>query len=292
MLGIVLVLITMTIIFETLKDYIQENASSNMKLIVDKLFGEMTVLGFLTMFTFAFSRTGLFATLSMLIFGNNSTLTAIFEEVHFTIFFIMVFFVIQVLILMYGAMKTEEEWLDMETQVRNPTTGHDMQERAQAYYENEDTQEKNANVCYEMMSLIPGMRRNNLELHENEILYKSLRDEFILERAVEPPFKPSPEQSRVENDFNFGRYQGICLGQMLGQVVNLHTTLWYSFMLASVIYYGFVLLVGGRVEVTYLLWTLQKSLRFILTHSFLRIADSCLVLECHGMGPICVQSLL
>lgn len=220
-----------------------------MRLIVDKLFGEMTVLGFLSMFTFAFASTGIFTVLSILIFNDTTTLSVIFDEVHYTIFFIMVFFVLQVLILMYDAMKTETEWLDFEREAKNPLASQRMAQRAREYYENRDTHAMTRNVCREMVSLLPGMRGGNLELHENEILYKSLRDEFILERHIDPPFLPIPEANRLDKDFNFGRYLSIGLGQMLAQTVNLHFESWLFFAFCAVAYWGYVLLVNRRVEV-------------------------------------------
>ena len=106
---VVLLLILLTIAFEVSKEHLEEKANRNMRPIVDKLFGEMTVLGFLSIFTFVITKAGYFKEISEMIFGDDSDLLEIFEFVHFTIFFVMVFFVMQVLILVQEAMQTEEQ---------------------------------------------------------------------------------------------------------------------------------------------------------------------------------------
>lgn len=244
----------MTIVFEEAKDAIEESTASNMRLIVNHLFAEMTVLGFLSMFTFLFSKSGLFTVLSQIIFQDTTTLADIFELVHFTIFFVMIFFVLQVLVLARGAMKSQDEWLRMERDVRNPLKAHVMEERAKHYYGDENDNRASSSQhgpLWEIFHLLPFMRRYNMELHENEILYKALRDEFILERSVDPPFAPfsSPEK-RLQADFNFGRYLGIALGQMCGQIVDLNRNAWAFFMVLAVLYWGFVLLIHKNVEVS------------------------------------------
>jgi hypothetical protein len=69
--------------------------------------------------------------------------------------------------------------------------------------------------------LIPLLRNNDALLNEDELIFKALRSEFILERSSEAPFQPAPEEKRIENDFNFGRYLSLSLTHLLTHVVEV-----------------------------------------------------------------------
>jgi len=56
--GICLFLIVVTIIFEKTKDRIEERASKDMLPIIESLFAEMTILGFLSVITFICTKIG------------------------------------------------------------------------------------------------------------------------------------------------------------------------------------------------------------------------------------------
>ena len=66
---IALFLIAATIGFETMKDNLEESVAEDMLLILEKLFGELTVLGFLAIITFALTQTGALQMISVKIFG-------------------------------------------------------------------------------------------------------------------------------------------------------------------------------------------------------------------------------
>jgi hypothetical protein len=68
---IVLCLIGLTIAFEWVKHYLEESVTEDMEPIIEKLFGEMTVLGFLSMVSFLLNAGGFFRFLSRRIFGNE-----------------------------------------------------------------------------------------------------------------------------------------------------------------------------------------------------------------------------
>ena len=109
---IVLLLIALTLAFEYGKESIEESADRNMEPIIQGLFGELTVLGFLSMVTFCVTKMGLFDELGAYLFGEGEgeELLEIFESVHFMLFFIMVFFVINVLVLMRGSKLQSYKW--------------------------------------------------------------------------------------------------------------------------------------------------------------------------------------
>ena len=67
---IIVLLIVLTIIFEIMKEFIVEIASKNLRPIIESLFGEMTVLGFLSIITFLVTKFGYIQTLSAKLFGE------------------------------------------------------------------------------------------------------------------------------------------------------------------------------------------------------------------------------
>ena len=68
---IVLCLISLTIAFEWGKHRLEESVTDDMEPIIEKLFGEMTVLGFLSMVSFLLHAGGFFKFLSTQFFGTD-----------------------------------------------------------------------------------------------------------------------------------------------------------------------------------------------------------------------------
>lgn len=247
---VVLLLILLTIAFEVSKEHLEEKANRNMRPIVDKLFGEMTVLGFLSIFTFVITKAGYFKEISEMIFGDDSDLLEIFEFVHFTIFFVMVFFVMQVLILVQEAMQTEDTWMSFEKAARDPAMAETWGQRAQSYYEDGvESRRQSFNAARDISHLLPMFRHRKRQHREDQIMFKALRDEFIVERAPDYPFSPAPESRRVSSDFNFARYLSMSLGTMLSQVVEVNIITWFTFAVLTVVYYLYCVLVNENLTV-------------------------------------------
>ena len=84
---IVLALIFLTILFEVAKEHLEESVSEDFEVILEKFFGELTVLGFLAMVTFLISRTGTIQRISEHVFGKEEELVEYIEYVVFTMRF-------------------------------------------------------------------------------------------------------------------------------------------------------------------------------------------------------------
>jgi hypothetical protein len=239
---IVLVLISLTIGFELIKAHSEESASRNMKPIIESLFGEMTVLGFLSVFTFFVTKFGSFERLGVILFGeaHAEELRETFENAHFTIFFIMIFFVVQVLVLVQEAGESEVDWLEMDRKARDPDAN--WAERAESY-----RQHQQQSFLRSYTSLL--FRNKGLEKEDDLLLFKALRDEFVLDRDLDYPFRPS-EQRVDQDNFNFGRYLSACMGGLLTHVVEVTITTWLFFALATVVYYVYALLVHENETVS------------------------------------------
>lgn len=258
--AIVLLLICLTIGFEYTKEELEERANRNLRPIIDKLFGELTVLGFLSMFTFVITKAGYFAALSELFFGEREELLEIFEFVHFTIFFVMVAFVLQVLVIVSEAMETESEWMKMDKMARDPHLKAEWKRRADNFLtQAKKRKQQSWRLTRDLLLLLPFLRDRKEQRREDLIMFKALRDEFVLERNPLPPFHPAPENQRVTNDFNFGRYLCICMGSLLSQVVEVSIITWLVYAGLTCVYYVYVILMNERVGVS--------AIYFLKTHT-------------------------
>ena len=263
-------LILLTIAFEEGKEYLEDSVTEDMEPIVEKLFGEMTVLGFLSMVTFLFSEFGFFEFLSVRMFGvadEEEELLEITEVVHFGIFFIMVVFFIQVLVLIRQALKTEALWRQLDREIRFPETAlHSLssstlgQPSADKFNDDEDNLWihsfgplirfwRNLRLSNSFISLFPYFRNEEEELKVNRMYFRALRQEFILERSIDPPFEPLPPNQQIDPSFSFGRYLGLCLVKFLANVVEVGAVTLVLFLVGDVMYFAYCRLVQERLLV-------------------------------------------
>ena len=135
--SIIVFLIVVTIMFENTKDIVEERATKDMLPIIESLFGEMTILGFLSVITFICTKVGILEMLSVNIFGEGEEtkekLTEIFETVHYCLFAIMIFFVIQVIVLVKLGTESEAQWLALDRACQDPGTLELMLEGSHAH---------------------------------------------------------------------------------------------------------------------------------------------------------------
>ena len=82
-LVICTILIFLVMFFEWLRHSLQKNIPHMMSHIVTALFGELTVLGFIAVFTFFLVASGFMHYMSSLIYHKSDHLIELFEEVHF-----------------------------------------------------------------------------------------------------------------------------------------------------------------------------------------------------------------
>lgn len=228
---IIFILIGLTIAFEEGKHHIEHTADRSMKPIIASLFGEMTVLGFLSIFTFCVTKLGIFTEISIKLFGEEEEeeLLEMFEFVHYMLFFIMVSFVINVLRLVAGARQSQAAWQLMDMCCRNEEY---MTQLDAVLTNNNYNPSKQSWIAYLCQSFIPCSRTSKEQFSQELALYTGLRTEFILDRSSEPPFEPKNER-KLEKDFNFGRYLSTCLGNTMGHVVEVNVLTWGFFAVLS-----------------------------------------------------------
>ena len=172
------------------------NVSEQHERVIEKLFGEMTILGFLSMVTFLVNEAGLFHWVSSQIFGHEDDhehLLEAFEIVHMSLFFIMVFFFIQVLVLIRQAMANERQWIALDREHNTMTSiTQSSRNRLKEYW----AKMRHANS---FVSLLPFFRNTENEKEVDRIYFRALRNEFLLDRDMNAPFSPSPASQRLHD---------------------------------------------------------------------------------------------
>lgn len=256
---IVLFLILLTIAFEKAKHHILHAADRNLKPTIEALFGEMTVLGFVSAISFTLSQLGVFSVLSENLFEEDETLLELFEFVHYFLFLIMVFFVGFVLLLVKEASQMEHEWRQMDKACKDPLYMGKLVDE-----QDNDISSGGAgrnNILLPSKSWLEYLYKSSLLLfcsnnkkssssafQKDLLLFHGLRQEFLLERASDdsPYFPPAADNHRVDQNFQFGRYLNVCLGHTLGNVVEVYPITWCCFVVLTIVYYGILCLVSSN----------------------------------------------
>jgi len=259
---IVLLLVLLTIIFEEIKEYVEHHVPDSLVSVVDKLFGELMVLGGLSMMTFILAECNIFSYVSIKLFGEDEKgeIGEYFEFVHYSIFLLMVIFCMKVIELVISAQQHHKVWLQMERHVREKHHGGEMTEDML------EELKKGTNLRrYSSISRVLGKNtRDKPEL--NQFLYEGLRHEFILERSTEFPFDAAPKESRVEDDFNFGSYLVRCNTKVLECIIDIQPRALMFIAFCVICYYLFARLVGGSMFV--MAWTWVFFGFFVLAFNY------------------------
>lgn len=239
-------LVILSVAFELTKDKITESASENTKPIVDTMWMELTVLGFLSLLSFLVVKAGILDGLSTELFGEAGELAEIVETVHMMLFLVMVVFMGEVMLLLRMGNATEKAWNKAE-EISQRQDDHD--ECATALYL-QRVHDAGSNVGG---SFVPHAFKQTWPFSLLDpacdarvaFEYHLLRSQFV----TPPEF--SVTKSLIP-DFKFSHYLSMRLGETLGEVVELPPIVWIilegfflafwacSHVTADTMEYGFV----------------------------------------------------
>ncbi|GMH60646.1 hypothetical protein TL16_g03094 [Triparma laevis f. inornata] len=259
--SIIIFLIVVTIMFEKTKDIVEERATKDMLPIIESLFGEMTILGFLSVITFICTKVGILEMLSINIFGEGEEtkekLTEIFETVHYCLFAIMIFFVVQVIVLVRLGTESEAQWLALDRACQDPNTLEHLLEGNHAH----------GRVS---PAPVPGLgisaESKKKQAIEDQKLFHALREEFIKNRDVMYPFKQEGKDSQIAKDFNYGRYLSMCMGETLAEVVEVSVPTWACMGVLASLFYILMLIVEDDTRI--LAWAMCACGWFVTIFNF------------------------
>eukprot|EP00026_Physarum_polycephalum_P003468 Phypoly_transcript_03480.p1 GENE.Phypoly_transcript_03480~~Phypoly_transcript_03480.p1 ORF type:complete len:394 (+),score=72.28 Phypoly_transcript_03480:165-1184(+) len=237
-LVIVTILIVVSILFEFLRHMIEHAADENMKPIVEGLFKELTVLGFVALVMFLVTQGEGLERLSKHIFGEDEEMPELIELIHFMLFGMMIFFIIEVMILVRLAIRSEHEWSAREQKVRS-----------QAALDECYTTLKNGKAPSKFKKYLHLMSASEKKYVEanSTLQYANMREVFIRE------FNHQKSDILNPNTFDFNEYLTMCLAKQLEEIVEIHPVTWIIVDL-------FVLVMWGVLAAQRIVWIVLTTI--------------------------------
>jgi len=264
-------LIVLTIIFEKGKHELEHGRTDSQKLVINALFGEVTVLGFIALITFFLIKFGLFSYLSQTIYDSPDHALHLFEDVHFGLFFTMMVYLFLVIWMLVVQRLVKDKWYDLEDKTRKFMRSHGM----------------GKGKVVKPSSSAPGVKPPSLPMPRDEYLewryngggripvgfegvllkedasaleegeYLNLASEkhddpelhayMLLRARFVWGFKNGEgrKNSSVDLTFDFARYLDNCMGQTLTEIVVVHEFTWVVVAVSMLLAYAFFGVAGS-----------------------------------------------
>jgi len=222
-------LIIISSIFELLKDKLVESVSENMEKVVDVLFSELTVLGFLSLMTFVIGRIGVLEKLSAFAFKDvvdpeegKYVLGELLETVHFDLFLVMVIFIFQTVLLIGLGEQTEKEWKHLDQLFLD----------AQKLEEQRNILQENTSVRWWNFEV-----RKKIDFALRFFEHNSIRKEFIIGRDLLPPFEQRNVTEQLPLDFDYSQYLSLCMCNFMAELIEMSVKTWLVLEIFLVVFY-------------------------------------------------------
>lgn len=252
------------------------------KLVVNALFGEVTVLGFIALVTFFMIKSHMFERLSLQIYGNETHMLHLFEDVHFGLFFTMMLYLLLVIWVLYVQSKAVSKWEDLEFQAREFLREHSVPTAASnpkpsfmarkpikppavpmprveylewryngggripVGFDGVTRDDGGPGPDMELGAGLPTQTPPSEELHQ----YMLMRQRFIW--GCRTGGVGGRRRSDVDQSFDFGKYLENCAAIVMRDVVTVHEVTWVAIALFMLLAYA-LFSVAGPVGSCFLL---------------------------------------
>lgn len=114
-IAIASLLVGLGIFVERFKESLLHGTPENLKPVVVSLLSELTLLGFISVILYLIESLGMLEALSERLFNDSRHLLHLFHSMHMMLFFVMILFLCQVMILVATAYKVGKTWRHYET---------------------------------------------------------------------------------------------------------------------------------------------------------------------------------
>jgi len=197
--GTVMVILTImvafSVLFENLREKLEEATSASLQPVIRSLFAELTLLGFIGLSLFLLDKLEAVHMLSEDLFGEEDTIGETSESVHMALFLVMVIFLGTVLELIRIGTNVSFRWQRWEENILDQ----------ELIYDNLRTlTKKPASLA-------------NFQYGEHDefqmLIYSALRRDFISHANIDP-------------HFNFSEYLTVLLGKVLAEIVEVPAGTW------------------------------------------------------------------
>ena len=218
----IVVMVTFIIVFsvfmencvmDPLKEAPEENP--NLEPIVNTMFSELTLLGFVGLGMFIVEKLDLLSGPSYRIFHDKETLAELFEAIHMTLFLVMILFLFNAFCLLQMGKRTSKKW--KEANVRS------IDEREEVIKEYAE--------CLRQGKRVP-------EELEFTLAFMSIRDRFIknksggsgedkdVEEGKKEKKKVVKKKDEVPHDFELNEYFSSIMGKKAGEIIEVPVSTW------------------------------------------------------------------
>ena len=235
-LGICFVLISVTIFFEIAKHQLEHNVPPMMTKILEAMFGELTVLGFIALFAYFMIKFGVIEMLSMTLYHDPEHLLHLFEDIHFMLFFVMLIFLFQACILVVATLRAEDFFMRTEALLMmapplEKTSPADAAAAA-AVAQMLATYKAARAHCCTRICICPRMLWGYREAEaKEELTYSLLRARFIFPPRVEAG------KTSLPADFDFSTYLRLRCVHEVAHTLHVSPATWSCIIL----FLGFIL---------------------------------------------------
>ncbi|KAK7232571.1 Calcium-binding protein [Aureococcus anophagefferens] len=254
LLGILTFLVVATIFFERTQEWMIEVSVPTMKPVVRQTFAEITVLGFLSIVTLVLEKVGFLDFLAIEIFGDDDeseeTLEDLVEDAHYTLFLVMIVFIILVMAMVFMGNHLSRLWTSLDR------------------YCVQLADKGCATPWAPGAPPVPEGVRRSMTMTE-VVQYWGMRVEFLKDRAILPPHKESDANKQLAYNFPYGHYLLESLSEDLVEMVDVTWQTWVVLELLAVIFCVMVVLDDQPAWVT-LIWVVFEYLLFAVSIVFLR----------------------
>lgn len=212
-LGVCVSLVLVTIGFEKLKHHVEHELPHHMLPVISALFGELTVLGFIALYTYFMLQTGVLPEISTWVYHDETELVEQFESVHFTLFFVMVTFLVQAWFLLGAAMRTEQRYGEVEEFIAKDGHSFTAQKCVDAMLVAKRNMESSR------FGPLDFVARNELSRTRFALTYALLRQRFILHPRL-------PNEELLPRNFNFGAYLRTLISETVSHLLHVTELTW------------------------------------------------------------------
>ncbi|KAJ8601580.1 hypothetical protein CTAYLR_005236 [Chrysophaeum taylorii] len=193
-------LVGISLTFETLKDYLLEHTSDNMLPIINSLFGELTLLGFIGLSLYLIFQMRWVGALSKRLYGEENELNEVGEVVHMVLFMVMVLFLGQAVAMARMGEATQKKWTEWDAR-SGATLSRKTRSLAREYIK----------APYLDFLLRPSHPRQLRAL-----IFAATRTQFLKSEHL-----PSST-----DEFDFANYLAIALGRTFAEIVEVPVKTW------------------------------------------------------------------
>eukprot|EP00617_Octactis_speculum_P000193 CAMPEP_0185791896 /NCGR_PEP_ID=MMETSP1174-20130828/158631_1 /TAXON_ID=35687 /ORGANISM="Dictyocha speculum, Strain CCMP1381" /LENGTH=641 /DNA_ID=CAMNT_0028486905 /DNA_START=199 /DNA_END=2124 /DNA_ORIENTATION=+ len=188
-------MVAFSVLFENLREKLEEATSASLQPVIRSLFAELTLLGFIGLSLFLLDKLEAVHMLSEDLFGEEDTIGETSESVHMALFLVMVIFLGTVLELIRIGTNVSFRWQRWEENILDQ----------ELIYDNLRTlTKKPASLA-------------NFQYGEHDefqmLIYSALRRDFISHANIDP-------------HFNFSEYLTVLLGKVLAEIVEVPAGTW------------------------------------------------------------------